>query len=416
MMKASYDCVIVGGGPAGSTVATLVAQAGFSTLLLEREKMPRFHIGESLMPETYWTFERLGVLDKMRQASFVKKYSVQFVSHTGRESAPFFFQEHDPRECSQTWQVERAPFDKMLFDNAAEHGAECFDETRVLDVLLEGKQACGVRLQTSAGETREIAARVVVDATGLSAILANKLRVREEDPQLRKSAIWTYYRGAYRDEGMNSGATMVMHTTEKKSWFWYIPLANDITSIGVVADSNYLFKGRGAPEEIYAEELAKCLALPGRLEGAEMVDKIRVAREFSYLTREQAGDGWVLVGDAMAFIDPIYSSGVFLAFKSGELAADAIVAGLQQNDLSGRQLGSWTTNYLAGVKQMRKLVDAFYTNEFSFGEFMRHHPQHKGNLIDLLIGRIFHDEAGEIFKDMYPHMEKIREQATQGAK
>jgi flavin-dependent dehydrogenase len=407
-MRSEYDCIVVGGGPAGSTVATLVAQGGRSVLLAEREKFPRFHIGESLMPETFWTFERLGVLEKMRHAPFVKKYSVQFVSHSGRESAPFFFQEHDPRECSQTWQVERASFDQMLFDNAREHGADCYDQTRVLDVLFENDRATGVRLQAASGEERTVRAQVVVDATGLSAVLANRLRVREEDPHLRKSAVWTYYRDAYRDEGRNSGATLILHTNEKRSWFWYIPLANNITSIGVVGDSMYLLKGRGAPEEIFAEELAKCPALEQRLTTATMVDKHRVAREFSYLTRQQAGDGWVLVGDAFAFIDPIYSSGVFLAFKSGELAADAIIDGLNKGDTSGTQLGRWTADYITGVKQMRRLVDAFYTHEFSFGEFMRHHPQHKGNLIDLLVGRIFHPEAGDIFQDMQPHLDRLQ--------
>ena len=128
-IKPSYDCVVLGGGPAGSSAAALVAEAGHSTLLVEREKVPRFHVGESLMPECYWTLERLGVLDQMKNSDFVKKYSVQFVTGDGKESQPFFFEKHDPRECSQTWQVERADFDKLLFDNAAAKGADCRDET-----------------------------------------------------------------------------------------------------------------------------------------------------------------------------------------------------------------------------------------------------------------------------------------------
>ena len=155
-MKSAYDCVVMGGGPAGSTTAALVAESGAKTLLVEREKFPRFHIGESLMPETYWTFKRLGVLDRMRSSSFVKKMSVQFVGRSGRQSQPFFFGEHDPRECSQTWQVERAKFDQMLFDNAAEKGAECHDETRVLEVVFDGERATGVNIRTSAGAIEEI--------------------------------------------------------------------------------------------------------------------------------------------------------------------------------------------------------------------------------------------------------------------
>ena len=135
-IDSKYDCIVIGGGPAGSTVAALVAEAGHSVLQLEREAMPREHIGESLMPETYWIFQRLGLLDKLKQSSWVHKVGVQFVNHTGKESAPFFFREHDAHESSQTWHVERAEFDQMMFENAAACGATCCDRTRVQDVML----------------------------------------------------------------------------------------------------------------------------------------------------------------------------------------------------------------------------------------------------------------------------------------
>lgn len=399
-MKSAYDCIVVGGGPAGSTTAALVAEAGFETLLVEREQMPRFHVGESLMPEAYWIFERLGVLDKMKDSSFVKKVSVQFVSHTGSESQPFFFKEHDPRESSATWQVERADFDKLLFDNAAEKGADCFDQTRVLDVSFDGDRAIGVRLQPAEGAAHAISAQVVVDATGQQAFLANRLGIKVDNPQLKKAAIWGYYKNARRDPGDHGGATVILHTQGKHSWFWYIPLSNDITSVGVVADREFLLKGRGAPAEVFEDELIKCPALVDWLMDAELVSEFRVLKEFSYSTTRHAGDGWVLVGDAWGFIDPIYSSGVYFALKSGQLAADSIVQGLQQGDTTAQQLGKWTSEFGDGTKWIRKLVDAFYDNDFSFGRFMRDHPQHGGNLTDLLIGRIFYDGAGRIFDDL----------------
>jgi len=405
-MKHSYDCIVVGGGPAGSTVAALVAQAGHSVLLVEREEMPRFHVGESLMPETYWIFERLGVLEKMQRSKFVKKFSVQFVSGSGKESQPFFFKEHDPRDCSQTWQVERADFDNMLFENAREKGADCYDRTRVMDPLMKadahGNRCIGVRLQTGDGDLREIRSQVVVDATGQTALLASRMGVKQIDPNLKKAAIWTYYKGAHREPDEHGGATIILHTRSKKAWFWYIPLSGDVTSIGLVSDNDYLLKGRGKPCEVFEEELVNCPALLNRLTDADLVDKFHVAKEFSYKTTQHAGDGWVLVGDAFGFIDPIYSSGVFFALKSGEMAADSIIEGLEQQNTSARQLGKWTDEFKAGTRWIRKLVDAYYTNEFSFGGFMKHHPEHQGNLTDLLIGRIFHDEAGNIFRDMDP--------------
>jgi geranylgeranyl reductase family protein len=401
-MKDAYDVVVVGGGPAGATAAAIIAEAGFETLLVEREKVPRFHVGESLMPETYWTLKRLGILPKMQASSFTQKLSVQFVSHNGKESQPFFFPKHDPRECSRTWQIERADFDKMLWDNAAEKGADVEDQTRVMQVLFDDSRACGVSLQTADGGQVEIPTRVVVDATGQQCVLANQLGLKQVDPQLRKAAIWGYFRKAVRDPSEHGGATIILHTQEKKSWFWFIPLSNDVTSIGVVADNDYLLKGRGTAAEVFSEELANCPGLTRRMQDAELVSKHHVAKEFSYTTTQQAGDGWVLTGDAFGFIDPIYSSGVYFALRSGELAADTIVEGLRRGDTSAGQLGRWVGHFKEGTGLIRKLVAAYYSNDFSFGRFMRDHPEHQGNLTDLLIGRIFHDGAGRIFDDMDP--------------
>ena len=321
-----YDCVVVGAGPGGCATATLVAKAGYSTLLVEREKVPRFHVGESLMPEVYWTLERLGVLPKMSELGFVPKVGVQFVTHKGKESQPFFFREHDPRDSSTTWHVERATFDKMLYDNAAESGAVCRDQTKVVDINLNESERSLI-LQDESGRST-VTAKVVVDATGQSAFLANRLGLREDNQQLKKASIWTYYRGAQRcEEGTNR--TIILHTNDKTSWFWYIPLQDDVVSVGVVGDNDYLLKGRGTPEQTFQEELNKCPPVQSRVVSGEQIGKFHAAKEFSYSTTQHAGEGWVLIGDAFGFIDPVYSSGVFLALKSGELAADAIIGGLR---------------------------------------------------------------------------------------
>src|SRR5262245_49506580 len=192
-MNDSYDVIVIGGGPSGSTVGTLVADAGHKVLVIERTKFPRFHIGESLMPETYWTFERLGMLPKLRNSEFVKKYSVQFVTATGRESQPFYFDERDPRDCSQTWQVLRSKFDEMLLDNAAEHGATVWQEANVNEILLEPSdsddlpRATGVVVTRKGEQPRTIKSKVVVDATGTHAMLSKKLNIRKGDPNLRKA-------------------------------------------------------------------------------------------------------------------------------------------------------------------------------------------------------------------------------------
>src|SRR5437867_11622177 len=174
MSPGSPDVVVIGGGPAGSTVSTLIAQQGYRVELFEREKFPRFHIGESLIPETYWVLRRLEMLPKMRRSHFVKKYSVQFVNADGRLSAPFYFWDNKPHECSQTWQVVRSEFDQMMLDNAREHGVAVHEGVRVLDVLFEADRAVGVKIQADDGSHGEVRAKVVVDASGQSGLLQNR--------------------------------------------------------------------------------------------------------------------------------------------------------------------------------------------------------------------------------------------------
>jgi flavin-dependent dehydrogenase len=221
-----------------------MAQKGLSVQRVERERFPRFHIGESLIPETYWVLERLGMLPKLKASHFVQKHSVQFVNASGKQSAPFYFRDNKPHECSQTWQVVRSEFDQMMLENAREHGVAAFEGTRVREVLFEGERAVGLRIQTEDGALQDVRARVVVDASGQTGMLMNKLELRVWDPLLDKGAIWTYWRGAYRDTGRDEGATMVLQTADKKGWFWYIPLHEDRVSVGVVRPFDDLFKGR----------------------------------------------------------------------------------------------------------------------------------------------------------------------------
>ncbi|MFV2070878.1 MAG: NAD(P)/FAD-dependent oxidoreductase, partial [Pirellulales bacterium] len=291
-----YDCLVMGGGPAGSTVGALVAEAGYRTLVVERDRFPRFRVGESLMPASYDIFRRLGVLEQMKASSFVRKASVQFVSHTGKESQPFHFRQHDPHERARTWQVERSRFDAMLFDNAAAKGAECRDGTRVIKVEFQGDRACGARIRLPDGREQDVAARTVVDATGQQTLIAGRLGLKRPDPTLRKAAVWGYFQGAWRAPGEDGGATVILHTQDKEAWFWSIPLSNEMTSVGVVGDVDRLFRGQVSPAKIFAQQRACCSAVDERLAGAEQIGPLHVAKEFSYHTTRAAGDGWVLVG------------------------------------------------------------------------------------------------------------------------
>lgn len=393
--------VVIGGGPAGSTAATLIAQHGYRVRLFEREHFPRFHIGESLIPQTFWILQRLGMIGKLRGGRFIKKYSVQFVGESGRLSEPFYFLDHKPHESSQTWQVLRSEFDQQLLDNAREHGVDVHEGVRVLEVLFDGGRATGVRFQQEDGTVGVCHCDVVVDASGQSTVIQSHLQLREWDPVLKKAALWTYWEGAYRDSGKDEGATIVAQTRGKKGWFWYIPLHDHSISVGVVAAYDYLFKNRssGDFETIYNEEVERCPAVKQRIAGAKRVAPFRAAKEYSYHSRQVAGDGWVLVGDALGFLDPLYSSGVLLALKSSQLAADAIAAGLAKGDTSAAQIGAWSDEFLRGMERMRRLVCEYYDG-LSFGRFVQRYPHLKGHLTDLLIGDLFKDELDEVFEKM----------------
>ncbi|MBL8809605.1 MAG: tryptophan 7-halogenase [Planctomycetaceae bacterium] len=393
------DVVVIGGGPAGSTASTLIAQKGYKVRLFEREKFPRFHIGESLIPETYWVLERLNMLPKMKASKFVHKHSVQFVSANGKLSAPFYFYDNKPHECSQTWQVVRSEFDLMMLNNAREHGVNAHEGARVLDVIMEGEKATGVKVQLEDGTVEQVNAKVVVDASGQTGMLMNRLKLRTWDPLLNKGAIWTYWEGAYRDTGRDEGATVVIQTENKQGWFWYIPLHDNRISLGVVAPFDYLFKGRGTHEETYNEEVEKCTVVKQRIAGAKRVTGYFATRDYSYRCSRVAGDGWVLVGDAFGFLDPLYSSGVLLALKSGEMAADAITDGLAKNDVSEAQLGNWGEKLNRGIDRMRRLVCEYYEG-FSFGNFVRNFPHLRGRVTDLLIGDLFEDKVDEVWDPM----------------
>lgn len=391
------DVVVIGGGPSGATAATVLAMVGRRVALFERDRFPRFHVGESLIPECYWTLGRIDMLGKMRASGFTEKHSVQFVNERGTLSAPFYFADHKQHESSRTWQVTRREFDEMMLRNAEEKGAHVFEGTRVLEVVFDGQRATGVVVQQEGKAPQTVSADVVVDASGQSSMIAARLGTRQWDQELKKAAVWSYWKGAERGVGKDEGATTVLQLDQKQGWFWYIPLADDMVSVGVVADNDYLLKDRQTrePESIYQEEIARCPGLGPRLELAERVAPVRVAKEYSYRASEVAGDGWVLVGDAFGFLDPLYSSGILLALRSGEVAADAIDAALAAGDTSGKRLGTWGPDFVRGMDRMRRLVMEFYDG-LNFGKLVKRHPNLQGVVTDLLIGDLFNERVDAI--------------------
>jgi flavin-dependent dehydrogenase len=386
-----YEAIVIGGGPAGSTTGALLAEQGHKVLLLEREPFPRYHIGESLIPYTWFTLNRLGVLDWLKQSACPKKYSVQFVSITGRVSQPFYFFQTIKHECSMTWQVWRAEFDAMLLDNARRKGAEVRQGVAVRDVLMEGDRVVGVSADAGGGKVEEIRARVVVDASGRDSMLSRRFGWKDRDADLNKIAVWSYFKGAHRDPGLDEGATTVAYVPQK-GWFWYIPLHSDIVSVGVVGEPSYLYRDTRDPNEIYARELAGCKWIRDHVAVGRQVEPVRVTGEYSYHSKRIGGNGFCLVGDAFAFLDPLFSTGVFLALKSGEMAADALHGVLAAGKpVTAATFEPYYARQRHAVTSFRRLVRAFYNLTFSFREFLQVYPDLHPLIVDTLVGNVFND-------------------------
>jgi len=401
-IEKNWDAIVIGGGPSGSAASTILAEYGHRVLVLEREKFPRYHIGESLIPFTYQPLKRLGMIPKMQASAFVKKYSVVFISRNGKASEPFyFFSRYDRDSVAQTWQVLRSEFDQLLMDNAREKGAQVLEEITVKELLRENGRVTGVRAQTKAGEVVEFRAPITLDCSGKEAFTTVRNGWRMNDPHLNKVAVWTYYKGSKREPGIDEGATTVAYVPEK-GWFWHIPQHNDMVSVGVVAEGKYLTRdGVREPEQIFKREIEQNAWIKDHLSIGEQVGKYFLINEYTQHAKHCGSDGLLLVGDAFAFLDPVFSSGLMLALKSGTLAGEELHKAIVEQDFSPERFASYGRFMREGIENMRKLVYAFYNPKFSFKAVMEKYPEAAGEITDCL--------SGDVNKDFEPLWRKFRE-------
>ena len=388
----NYDALIIGAGPAGTSAATILAEYGHRVLIIEREKFPRYHIGESLIPFTFHALERLGMLPKMRASNFVKKYSVTFVQTDGRRSQPFYFHtRYDKDTIAQTWQVVRSEFDLMMLDNAREKGAQIIEETTVTGLIHENGRVAGVRVKDANGVASEYRAHITLDCTGKEALTSNLNGWRMKDPYLNKIAVWTYYKGSKREPGMDEGATTVAFVPNK-GWFWHIPQHDDMVSVGVVAEGKYLTRGGVKdPEAIFNREIQENEWIKDHLSAGTATGGYHVTSEYSRHSRHCASPGLLLVGDALCFLDPVFSSGVLLALKTGVMAGEEVHKGLLAGDLSPERFTDYGATIRLSIENMRKLVYAFYHPDFSFKDVVMKYPECGGEITDCLSGDVNKD-------------------------
>jgi flavin-dependent dehydrogenase len=358
-MNEIYDVAIIGGGPAGSTAACLLAQARRRVIVLEREKFPRFHIGESLLPYSMPVFDRLGVreiLDRTCQP----KYGAEIITACGTRHLRFHFRNGFRLQHHRSYQAERSTFDKLLLDNAAAKGAEVREEAGVAGVDFDDDGAT-VRLAGQGGGA--IRARYVIDASGRNTVIGQQQRLKKSYPNLQKFSVFAHYENVHREPG-DDGSTLTRMVRSKDRWFWVIPLSDTKTSIGVVTDTATFKALKLSPEEMLERSFDEQPHFREILDGATRVTPVYSTGDYSYRNTRLVGPRWMLAGDAAGFIDPVFSTGVFLAIASGEQTADAIHAALTKPSRAPRLFAAYEKRLNRVMDLYLKFVTSWYQHEF----------------------------------------------------
>ena len=357
MTTESCDVVVIGGGPAGSTAAALLARRGHQVILLEKAHHPRFHIGESLLPMYLPVFERLGVLDKVRALGVVKP-GADFEADNERGYNSFAFCRAIGDSPPHAFQVWRADFDRMLFEHARSCGASAREGHEAVHCEQLGPRDTRLEVRTDQGGSYGIVARYLVDASGRDTFLSGRRKLRRRNKRHQSAAIFGHFRGAETRAGEDAGNISIYRF--EHGWMWMIPLPGGVMSVGAVCRPDYLKQRRGPTLEFLRATLQRNAGLWRRIEHAELIDnRVHVTGNYSYDSREIGGPGWMLIGDAFAFVDPVFSSGVYLAMSGAEQAAQAIDTALREPAAEKELLRQLEKRYRNGIRRFSFFIYRF---------------------------------------------------------
>jgi len=394
-LRERYDAIVVGGGPAGTSFAHLLCRAGFDVLLVERDRHPRFSVGESLLPASMPVWRELGLVERFEEAGFVRKYGAYFCFQDG--AAPEYF--HFPAATrvlgEHAYEVPRADFDRLLWDAASEAGVTAVDRTAASRFLFEGGRATGVVLRGPDGREARVTARLLADCSGRATLLGRQLGLREPDRRLEKVALYCHYADVLRSTGQDAGTIGIIATDF--GWMWFIPFADGAASVGAVMHRELHAARRKAGldhDAIWKELLARVPAVSRRLVGSQQIRPVEAKADFQYRVRQLAGDGWVIIGDAGAFLDPVFSSGVHLAMTGAQLASRAAVLALADGRLPrAGDFAGYARRARAALRVYSKFIYAWYDPAFR-AVFMR--PAHGSPGVELLVREITSLLAGAV--------------------
>ncbi|MEY2341760.1 NAD(P)/FAD-dependent oxidoreductase [Acidithiobacillus sp. IBUN Pt1247-S3] len=329
------DVLVIGGGPAGSTVAALLAKKGWRVTLFEKDRHPRFHIGESLLPQNLPLLDQLGVREQVETSSMTK-YGIEFVSPFHGKKVQYEFAKAWGRRLPYAFQVQRSSFDHILLQNAAQSGAQVYEDCEVKSVELNSGASPAVVSEDADGHQRHWTAKFIVDATGRDTLLAAKLGAKEQNQRNKSAAIFAHFTGARRLLGKAEGHITIVWFDE--GWFWFIPLAGDTTSVGAVCSPEFLKTRKTDLTSFFYSIIDMSPEIAERLQDATMVGKVTATGNYSYKSSVTSGPNFLMVGDASSFIDPVFSTGVYLAMRGGFSAAEAVDTCLRYPERSKKAL------------------------------------------------------------------------------
>ena len=356
-MPQFYDVIIVGGGPAGSTAGTLLAKQGWKVAIFEKEQFPRFKIGESLLPGSLCTFERMGVKEKIDRADVIVKHGGKIVSACGTRTNRFLFSNVFRCKYPTAYQVERSRFDQILLDHAAETGCTVRQGMKVTDFACAQD---GITIRTATGE---FCGRYLIDCSGRNALVGTHFNLRRNYPELRKFSLYAHFEGVDRLPGIEGTLTQMVRGRDR--WFWIIPITATKTSIGVVLDAQAFKRMKLSPEAAFLQILQENPKVIEQMPGAKRVTEVYATGDFSFRNKRFTGDRWVTAGDAAGFIDPVWSSGVFIAVLSGEKAADMLDRVLRRPERQGLEFRRYERHLGRVMDLYLRLVNSWYTQEFA---------------------------------------------------
>ena len=372
------DVIVIGGGPAGTTAATLLVQKGLKVALLERERFPRFQIGESLLPYNNDLFARLGVEDQLLAGDYHPKYGAHFVTGDGQIANRFRFDLRLDDPYRRAFQVKRAAFDELLLRNAEKHGVEVHEETAVTSIDLSNPERVVVN--------DDLDARFVVDASGHTSIVGNRVGGRGDVPSLKKVAFFAHYRNVPRDGGRDAGNTIIV--VLRNAWFWLIPITADVMSVGLVVDRDHYAQCGLEPQALLDGTIRGASWIAERMKNAEQITPLYARKDFSFRMQRLTGPNFALIGDAGGFLDPIFSTGVFMAMKSADLASNAIHRRLKTGSMT--ELDAYGRAMQNGLDKYQRFIENFYDRGF-LEVFLQ--PSERWGLVDAIVGVL----AGNIF-------------------